>query len=85
MGLAAAGARLPSAHTRYCELVAISVEPITMIVCNCNAIREREVRAVARQGHCDPVSAYRALGRRPRCGQCIPFARDIIAAERAIA
>jgi len=56
-----------------------------MIVCNCNAIREREVREAARQGHCDPLSAYRSLGRRPRCGQCIPFAREVIAAERAIA
>jgi bacterioferritin-associated ferredoxin len=56
-----------------------------MIVCNCNAIREREVREAARRGHADPLSAYASLGRRPRCGQCIPFAREVIAAERAIA
>lgn len=56
-----------------------------MIVCNCNAIRERDVREAARQGHADPLSAYRSMGRRPRCGQCIPFAREVIAAERAIA
>jgi bacterioferritin-associated ferredoxin len=56
-----------------------------MIVCSCNAIRERDVRAAARQGHRDPLSAYRSLGRRPRCGQCIPFARDVIAAECATA
>lgn len=56
-----------------------------MIVCNCNAIRERQVREAARNGHRDPLSAYASLGRRPRCGQCIAFARTIIASEAAIA
>jgi len=56
-----------------------------MIVCNCNAIRECDVRKAVRQGHRDPMSAYKSLGRRPRCGQCIPFARDLIAAEAATA
>jgi bacterioferritin-associated ferredoxin len=56
-----------------------------MIVCNCNAIRERDVREAVRQGHRDPLSAYKSLGRRPRCGQCIPFARNLMAAEAAIA
>ena len=56
-----------------------------MIVCICNAIRESDVREAARQGACCANSAYRQLGRRPRCGQCVPFAREIIAHERAIA
>lgn len=56
-----------------------------MIVCNCNAIRERQVREAARNGHRDPLSAYASLGRRPRCGQCIPFARSVIASECATA
>lgn len=43
------------------------------------------MRDAVRKGHCDPLSAYASLGRRPRCGQCIPFARDLIAAERATA
>ncbi|QHL91593.1 (2Fe-2S)-binding protein [Sphingomonas changnyeongensis] len=54
-----------------------------MIVCNCNAIRERDVRHAARQGYCDPLSAYKALGCRPRCGQCIPYAREVIEDARA--
>ena len=54
-----------------------------MIVCVCNAIREREVRQAARNGATCPNSAYRACGRKPRCGQCIPFAREIIAAEQS--
>lgn len=54
-----------------------------MVVCVCNAIREREVRAAARSGASCPSSAYAACGKRPRCGQCFSFAREIIAAERA--
>jgi len=54
-----------------------------MVVCICNAIREKDVRAAARAGASCPRSAYASLGKRPRCGQCIPFARDIVAAECA--
>ena len=56
-----------------------------MIVCVCNAIRENEVRSAARSGASCPSSAYASLGRRPRCGQCFSFARQVIAAERATA
>jgi len=55
-----------------------------MIVCVCNAIPEREVRQAARNGATCPTSAYRAVGRKPRCGQCFPFAREVIEAERSI-
>jgi bacterioferritin-associated ferredoxin len=54
-----------------------------MIVCICNAIRESDVRSAAQSGAACPRSAYAAVGRRLRCGQCIPFAREIIEAERA--
>lgn len=54
-----------------------------MVVCVCNAIRECDVRKAARSGAECPNSAYRSLGRRPQCGQCFPFARQIIAAEQA--
>jgi bacterioferritin-associated ferredoxin len=53
-----------------------------MVVCVCNALRERDVRAAAREGASCPSSAYAALGRRPRCGQCFPFARQLIASEQ---
>lgn len=55
-----------------------------MVVCVCNAIREKDVRNAARQGAASPCSAYAALGRRPRCGQCVPYARAIIDAERSL-
>ncbi|MDP9414492.1 MAG: (2Fe-2S)-binding protein [Pseudomonadota bacterium] len=56
-----------------------------MIVCICNAIREADLRKAAREGASCPISAYRCVGRKPRCGQCVPFAREIIASERATA
>ena len=56
-----------------------------MVVCHCNAIRERDVREAARAGVDCPLRAYAALGRRPKCGQCIPYARELIAEERAAA
>lgn len=56
-----------------------------MVVCVCNAIRERDVRAAARSGAASAGQAYRALGCQAKCGQCVPFARAIIDAERAAA
>jgi bacterioferritin-associated ferredoxin len=67
---------------RTLRIIAIS---ITMIVCVCNAIREADVRRAARDGASCPTSAYRAFDRKPRCGQCLPFARAIIDSERATA
>ena len=56
-----------------------------MVVCVCNAIRENDVREAARKGASCPLSAYQSLGRRPRCGQCLPFARSIIEEEAVAA
>ncbi|KQT32187.1 (2Fe-2S)-binding protein [Sphingomonas sp. Leaf412] len=56
-----------------------------MVVCVCNAIRECQVRAAARSGSTTACQAYRTLGRQPKCGQCVPFAREIIDSERAAA
>lgn len=56
-----------------------------MVVCVCNAIKERDVRQAAQAGANCPSSAYRSLGCRAQCGQCFPFAREIIADARATA
>lgn len=56
-----------------------------MVVCVCNAIKESDVRAAVRKGASCPRSAYETLGRRPRCGQCLPFARTIIEEEAVAA
>lgn len=49
-----------------------------MVVCICNSIRESEVRDAVRKGATCARSAYAHLGRRPRCGQCLPFARQVV-------
>lgn len=54
-----------------------------MVVCICNSIRESEVRDAVRNGATCARSAYAQLGRRPRCGQCLPFAREIVEAATA--
>jgi bacterioferritin-associated ferredoxin len=56
---------------------------MVMIVCVCNAIRESEVRQAALEGASCPSSAYSRFGRKPRCGQCFSFARQVIAAAQA--
>ncbi|MFL6734805.1 MAG: bacterioferritin-associated ferredoxin [Sphingomicrobium sp.] len=49
-----------------------------MIVCVCNAISEKELRALARCGAPCPRAAYAALGCEPQCGTCLPYAQEII-------
>ena len=49
-----------------------------MIVCVCNAIREDEVRAAARDGATQPLAAYKALGCEPLCGCCLDYAQEVI-------
>jgi bacterioferritin-associated ferredoxin len=58
---------------------------LVMIICVCNAIKERDLRAAVREGASCPNSAYASMGRKPKCGQCLSFARTIINTERAIA
>jgi len=56
-----------------------------MLVCICNAIREKDFREAVRDGAESPCSAYARFGHRPKCGQCISFAKTIIEKERVAA
>jgi bacterioferritin-associated ferredoxin len=57
-----------------------------MIVCVCNALKETQVRDAARATRSDcPITAYAALGCKPKCGQCLPFAREVVASARVFA
>ena len=57
-----------------------------MIVCVCNALTERDVREAARvAGKSCPKAAYAQLGCRVKCGQCLPFAKEILADARSFA
>lgn len=51
-----------------------------VIVCVCNALRDQQVRAAghALQSAC-PRSAFAHLGCKPKCGQCLPYARQVLA------
>ena len=54
-----------------------------MIVCLCNAIREDEIRAAARNGAPCAITAYRSVDCEVQCGHCLDYADDLIAKERA--
>lgn len=56
-----------------------------MILCVCNSLREADVRAAVRSGATCPMTAYRALGTKPKCGTCVPAARTIVNQERTVA
>jgi bacterioferritin-associated ferredoxin len=49
-----------------------------MVVCVCNAIREKDLRKAAEQGVTSASEAYALLGRRPKCGQCFRFAESLL-------
>ena len=56
-----------------------------MYVCICNAIRESELRKVARRCPGDAEACYAALGKRPNCGSCLNEADAILFEEREMA
>ena len=56
-----------------------------MIVCHCNLIDHTEIerttaelKASDRLTIVTPVMVYKALGKRPRCGGCLPLATSIM-------
>ena len=53
-----------------------------MYVCNCNGIREREVRAAIAAGASRPVEVFKARGCQPRCARCVCDMREMIGQEK---
>ena len=49
-----------------------------MYVCNCNGIREREVRAAIEAGARRPVEVFKARDCSPRCAKCVCEMREMI-------
>lgn len=49
-----------------------------MYICICNAIRENELRRVARSQPGDAEELYRALGKTPCCRQCLDEADELV-------
>jgi bacterioferritin-associated ferredoxin len=53
-----------------------------MIVCVCNRLSEAACREVAASGRCRTVGCmYRLHGHRIRCGKCLPFMTELLAAH----
>ena len=53
-----------------------------MYVCNCNGIRERDVREAIDQGGRRPAHVFRHCQTRPQCAKCIHDMRRMIEAQR---
>jgi bacterioferritin-associated ferredoxin len=49
-----------------------------LYVCNCNGIREREVRAAIETGATRPVHIFRHCQTSPRCAKCVCDMRRMI-------
>jgi bacterioferritin-associated ferredoxin len=47
-------------------------------VCNCNGIREREVRAAIEQGAKRPAEVFRRHQSKPQCARCVCDMRAMI-------
>lgn len=53
-----------------------------MYVCNCNGIREREVRAAIAAGANRPAEIFKAKQCRPQCARCVCEMREMIEESR---
>lgn len=52
-----------------------------MYVCNCNGIREREVRAAIEAGARTPAEVFKSHECAPRCARCVCDMREMIGAS----
>ena len=53
-----------------------------MYVCNCNGIRERQVRAAIAAGASRPAEVFKAHQCRPQCARCVCDMRQMIDESR---
>lgn len=59
-----------------------SVGRSSLYVCNCNGIREREVRAAIEAGASRPAEIFRARGCQAQCAKCVCEMRQMIQESR---
>jgi bacterioferritin-associated ferredoxin len=53
-----------------------------MYVCNCNGIREREVRVAIAAGASRPAEIFKACDAQPRCARCVCEMREMLDESR---
>ena len=51
---------------------------ISMIICLCNNISEKEIEDAIERGSKKATDVYDALGCKPQCGSCMDFIKDKI-------
>ena len=56
-------------------------EKSALYVCNCNGIREREVRAAIEAGASRPAEVFRACGSQAQCARCVCDMRKMISEQ----
>lgn len=49
-----------------------------MYVCICNALREQDLEAAAREDTRSVAEIFKRCGRRPQCGKCLPDVAKVI-------
>ena len=76
-------ARLAIASDSHYIILANQSQERCVYICVCNAIRESDLRRVARCVPGDAEACYAALGKRPNCGSCLDEADEIVDDERA--
>lgn len=55
-----------------------------MYVCICNALRDKEIKAVAGDNARTVAEVFNRCGSRPRCGKCLPDVAEMIENARSI-
>ena len=63
------------------RLVLKSGNPV-VYVCNCNGIRERQVRAAIEAGATRPADVFRVHGCKVQCARCVCEMREMIDESR---
>ncbi len=56
---------------------------LVVYICNCNGIRERDVRAAIDQGASKPSEVFHHCASRPQCAKCVCEIRRMIGTESA--
>jgi len=59
-----------------------SRERTGLYVCNCNGIREREVRAAIEAGARRPAEIFRRCDAAPQCARCVCEMREMLAEQQ---
>jgi len=70
----------------YREIYSVSVReaPTPVYVCICNGFTDGQIRSVCQQQQqCRVSDIYKALGRAPKCGKCVPMVKELARLDAA--